>query len=189
MTWPGAALNNAGGAEPPASPSPRRGAGAGGATAALAATVLLLLGLTACRHRSAAAAFNGAWRLDVAASQNVPAMMVGHSNVIRITSAGDRFTLAYVFDGDPINLSTFTLDGRAHDLPLGENAVGRATATAQAGGREIRLVISRPAVEGLPAEVENIVFALQPGDQAIRRTRTVRGRSAPAQVYLYRRAD
>lgn len=152
-----------------------------------AASLALALGLSACaRHRGEANPnFNGNWQLDAAHSQGMPAMMQGHSTIIRLAAARQTFTITFIFDGNPMNVSNFTLDGKDHPLPLG-NATGQATAECSADGRTIHLEIRRPARSG-GAPVEKITFALQPDNRTIRRVRTVPGGNAAPQVYIYQR--
>lgn len=149
--------------------------------------MLLAAGLaaTGC-HRTDTTAFNGTWKLDVAASQNVPAMMRGHSNVIHLTETPSALTIAFIYDGDPLNISKFQLDGQTHPLNLG-GPMGTEKASRSANGRSIQIDIARPAVGKRAAETEDLVFSLGPGGRTIRRTRTVVGQHRPTQVYIYRK--
>lgn len=112
-------------------------------------------------------------------------MMQGHSTVIHLAARQNTFTITFVFDGNPLNISNFTLDGREHPLPLGPTS-GQASGRVLQGGRAVGLEIRRPAQKGAPP-VEHIVFTLEPDGQTIRRVRTVPGEKAPPQVYIYRR--
>ncbi|MGH9536025.1 MAG: hypothetical protein ACRD2E_14335 [Terriglobales bacterium] len=137
-------------------------------------------------HRVNTTAFNGTFQLDAKASQNVPKMMQGHSSVIHLTETAKTFTIAFIFDGDPLNISKFQLDHKTHPLALG-GPMGSEQAWRSAGGRTIHLRIFRPAGAGHPSETEALTFALGPGGNTIRRTRTVEGGGEPEQVYIYRR--
>lgn len=137
-------------------------------------------------HHADTTAFNGTWKLDVPASQNVPAMMQGHSNVIHLTETPSTFTIAFIYDGDPINISKFQLDGQTHPINLG-GPMGTEKASRAANGRSIQIDIARPAVGKQAAETEDLVFSLGPGGRTIRRTRTVVGQHRPPQVYIYRK--
>lgn len=154
-------------------------------TLALACALWLAAGAACSRRHAPDPRFNGAWQLDLSQSQGVPPMMQGHSTVIKLTASGEAFTIAFVFDGNPMNVSKFTLDGQSHPLPLG-GVTGAAVARVLAGGRAIALDIHRPAGTSAAAD-EHIVFTLAPDGQTIRRERTVPGRNEPPQVYLYRR--
>ncbi|MGH9541865.1 MAG: hypothetical protein ACRD2H_08270 [Terriglobales bacterium] len=152
----------------------------------LAALAAFIVGAIGCsRQAQPAAAFNGTWQLDTTASQGVPAMMRGHSTVMQLTARRNTFTIAFVFDGNPMNISKFTLDEREHVLPLGPTN-GQASGRVLQGGRAVALEIRRPAQSGA-TPIEHIVFTLEPDGQTIRRVRTVPGDKAPPQVYIYRR--
>ncbi len=150
---------------------------------------VLAAGLAAagCHHAANPTAFNGTFELDTHASRNVPPMMQGHTSVIHLTETAKTFTIAFVFDGDPLNISKFDLDAKTHPLNVGGPAMGSERAWRSRDGRTIHLRIHRPGGAGHPGVTENLVFALGPGGNTIRRTRTVLGGSEPEQVYIYRR--
>lgn len=152
--------------------------------------IVLAAGLAAagCHHAANnTTAFNGTFELDTHASRNVPEMMRGHSSVIHLTETAKTFTIAFIFDGDPLNISKFDLDAKTHPLNVGGPAMGSERAWRSRDGRTIHLRIHRPGGAGHPGTTENLAFALGPGGNTIRRTRTVVGGSEPEQVYIYRR--
>ncbi|MGH9507115.1 MAG: hypothetical protein ACRD13_09355 [Terriglobales bacterium] len=149
--------------------------------------LVLAAGLAAAGcHRTDTTAFNGAWKLDVAASQNVPAMMQGHSNVMSLAETPTILTITFIYDGDPLSISKFQLDRQTHPLNLG-GIMGTEKASRSANGRGIQIEIARPANHGQAAQTEDLVFSLGPGGKTIRRTRTVEGQHRPPQVYIYRK--
>lgn len=166
----------------------RRGTGHyNGRVKSLLLGIVLAAGLAAAGcHRADTTAFNGTWKLDIPASQNVPAMMQGHTNVIHLTETPAEFTIAFIFDGDPINISKFQLDNQTHPLNLG-GPMGTEKASRSANGRSIEIQIARPAAGREAAKTEDLVFSLGPGGKTIRRTRTVVGEHRPPQIYIYRK--
>lgn len=130
--------------------------------------------------------FNGDWQLDLRASQGVPPMMQGHQTRIHLQEDARRFVVTFRFDGRVMNVSTFLLDGRPHELPMfGERAESVATRLDQ--GRVIHLRIRRKSSGG-QSSIENITFTLSPDGQTIRRVSELTGGVARSpQIYLYRR--
>jgi hypothetical protein len=129
--------------------------------------------------------FNGWWRLDEKASTGVPAMMRGHQTTVHLTQSGDRFTIAFVFDGQAMNTSEFVLDGRSHEGQLGATQVARWANRP----RVIDITIHRPPGGPMGAGTEHLVWELEPGGQSIRRTSTNPETKAPPQIYVYRRME
>jgi hypothetical protein len=146
----------------------------------LMAAVILAL---ACAPQ-AADSFNGWWRLDMTASTGVPAMMRGHETVVHLTQSGERFTIDFVFDGQAMNSSEFVLDGRTHTGQLGATQEARWLRSPVA----IQIDIHRPEGGPMPGGSEHLIWELQSGGNAIKRTSTnPADANAPPQIYVYRR--
>jgi len=150
------------------------------ATVCLAAAILV--GASACRSH-AAESFNGWWRLDESASTGVPPMMKGHDTVVHLTQSGNRFTIEFLFDGQSLNTSDFILDGQMHAGQLGATQEARWIDEPL----EIEINIHRPAGGPMPGGNEHLIWQLEKGGQAIRRTSTHPDAKTPPQVYVYRR--
>jgi hypothetical protein len=133
--------------------------------------------------RQGVADFNGWWRLDEKASTGVPPMMRGHETAVHLTQSNNRFTIAFVFDGQAMNTSEFVLDGQTHGGQLGATQQARSTN----GSRTIEITIHRPVDGPMPGGTEHLVWELEPGGQTIRRTSTNPDTKAPPQIYVYRR--
>src|SRR5262249_20939706 len=126
----------------------------------------------------AADSFDGWWRLDEKASTGVPSMMQGHDTVVHLTQSGNRFTIEFVFDGQPMNPSEFVLDGRAHPGQIGATQDARWTRQP----RVIEINIHRPANGPMSGGDEHLVWELDAGGQSIRRTSTRPDGKSPAQI-------
>jgi hypothetical protein len=131
----------------------------------------------------AADSFDGWWRLDERASTGVPPMMHGHDTVVHLTQAGNRFTIEFVFDGQSMNASDFVLDGQTHPGQLGATQEARWAQRP----RVIEIDIHRPAGATMPGGDEHLIWELESGGQAIKRTSTRADSKAPPQIYVYRR--
>lgn len=148
-------------------------------TLAVAAAVAIAVACQAGAQES----FNGSWRLDEKASTGVPAMMRGHESTVHLTQSGDRFTIAFVFDGQAMNTSEFVLDGQSHPGQLGASQEARWANRPRA----IEITIHRPMGGPMPGGTEHLLWELEAGGQTIRRTSTNPDTKAPPQIYVYRR--